>query len=152
MKNGRVDVPKIEAKLLGNTITGQLTAENADSDKPAVKGSLQAKGADLAGLLAVAAGFQADGAGLRDMAKELRKEKDKSFNVSADFDADMNSGRIELPKLSADLLGLEIRGSVKGDDVDSRRAMARSTASSPLPAKIPVPCCAPSVRPTWPNR
>lgn len=118
MKTGRVDVPKIEAKLLGNTITGQLTAENADSDKPAVKGSFEAKGADLAGLLAVAAGFQAGGAWLRDMAKELRKEKNKSFNVSADFDADMKSGRIELSKLAADLLGLEIRGSVKGEDLD----------------------------------
>ena len=63
MKNGRVDVPKIGSQAARQyDHRTAYRAENADSDKPAVKGSLQAKGADLAGLLAVAAGFQADGA------------------------------------------------------------------------------------------
>jgi uncharacterized protein involved in outer membrane biogenesis len=115
---GLASLPKLNAKLLGNTVTGEVFATNADSDKPAVKGSLKASGPDLPSMIAVAAQFQADGKALTDMARSLAKEKDKGFNLEASFDTDLKAGRIDLPKLSADLIGLEIRGNMKGREVD----------------------------------
>ena len=118
MGEGKASLPKLNAKLLGNTITGEVFATNANSDKPAVKGSLKASGADLPSLIAVAAQFQEDGKALTEMASSLAKEKNKAFNIEASFDTDLKEGRIDLPTLSADLLGLEIRGGMKGKDVD----------------------------------
>ena len=115
---GLASLPKLNVKLLGNTITGEVFATHADTDKPAIKGTLKASGPDLPSMLAVAAQFQADGKALTDMAKSLAKEKAKGFKVEANFDIDLKSGRISLPKLSADLIGLEIRGNMKGEDVD----------------------------------
>ena len=65
-------MPKLEAKLLGNTIGGTVQAENADTDKPAVKGTLKAQGPDFPALLAVAATFQQDGAPLADACEIAR--------------------------------------------------------------------------------
>ena len=115
---GKASLPKLNAKLLGNTITGEVFATNVDRDKPAVKGSLKASGADLPSLIAVAAQFQEDGKALTEMASSLAKEKNKAFNIEASFDTDLKEGRIDLPTLSADMLGLEIRGGMKGKDVD----------------------------------
>lgn len=115
---GRVALPKLDAKLLGNTINGALVVSNATTDKPALKGTLKAIGPDLPSMLAVASGFQGDGKALRDMARRLAAEPDKRFDISADFDTDLAAGRIDVPTLSADLLGLRLRGGMKGQNVD----------------------------------
>ena len=118
MAKGTVSVPKLDARLLGNSITGQVQASNINGEKPAAKGSLKASGADLPALLAIASQLQENGESLRDMAAGLAKEKNKSFALEISFDADMQSGRIDVDKFSADLLGLQIRGGLKGQDVD----------------------------------
>ncbi len=115
---GRVSLPKLTAELLGNSINGAVVVSNANTPEPAVKGTLKALGPDLPSLLAVVSGFQGDGKPLRDMARRLAGESDKRFDISADFDADLASGRIDVPTLSADLLGLSARGSMKGHEVD----------------------------------
>lgn len=115
---GRAALPKLEARLLGNTVSGELVATNAASDDRAVKGTLEASGPDLPSMLAVLSGFQADGKALRDMAKSLAAEKDKRFDIDTNFDADMQTGRIDVPALSAELLGLTVRGSMQGQKVD----------------------------------
>ncbi|MGR8918945.1 MAG: AsmA family protein [Gammaproteobacteria bacterium] len=117
MKAGTAKLPKLDARLLGNTITGEVSATNIN-DKPAAKGSLKASGKDLAALLAIASQFSADGQGLRDMGAALAKEKNKAFDVELGFDADMGAGRIKLDKLDADLLGLAVTGGLTGTDVD----------------------------------
>ena len=122
MAKGVADLPKLEAKLLGNTITGSVSASKLNGDKPAAKGSLNAKGADLAGMLAIASQFQADGAGLRDMAKQLAKEKNKGFNVDVGFDTDLDEGSIALDTLKAELLGLTIDGQLVGSGVDFEKS------------------------------
>ena len=50
---------------------------------------------------------------LYEVITRLTREKNKSFRLEVGFDADMDAGSIELPKLSADLLGLEVH--VVGD-------------------------------------
>jgi AsmA protein len=118
---GHVKVPDLAARLLGNTVAGDVLVTNAASDEPAVKGSLTASGPDFPALLAVASGFQADGAGLGQIAKRLAAEKQKAFNIKAAFNSDLAAGRIDVPELSADVVGLAIRGNVKGQGVDLER-------------------------------
>ncbi|MEQ8231038.1 MAG: AsmA family protein, partial [Gammaproteobacteria bacterium] len=118
LAKGTADLPTLEATLLGNQVSGHVAARNLDKDEPAASGALTARGGDLPAMLAIASQFQADGAALRDMAKRLTKEKNKSFEVEVGFDADLGSGSIELPKLSADLLGLAVRGGLTGKNVD----------------------------------
>ena len=118
LSNGRVDLPKLSAKILGNDITGAVQATNAGSGKPAVKGQLKASGPDLPSLIAVAAVFQQN-AFMRDMAQSLASTTDKAFTIETTFDTDMKQGRIDLPKLAATGLGLTIDGKLKGQDIES---------------------------------
>lgn len=118
LAKGVATVPKLEAKMLGNDITGRFDATGIDGDEPAVKGSLTAAGADLPSLLAVAAQFQEDGVAMSDMAKSLAKEKNKAFRVEVDFDSDLGKGRIDLSKLKANLVGLDVDATLKGRNVD----------------------------------
>ncbi|MGE0482517.1 MAG: AsmA family protein [Gammaproteobacteria bacterium] len=118
LAKGTAVVPALDAKLLGNSVTGNVSASGIDGDKPAAKGKLEARGADLPALLAIASQFQADGAGLRDLAAGLAKEKDRAFALAAGFDTDLGSGRLEVPTLSAQLMGLDVKGALKGDGVD----------------------------------
>jgi len=125
LAKGTANLPKLDARLLGNTVTGQIAASGIDGDKPAAKGTLTARGTDLPAMLAIASQFQTDGKGLRDLAKGLAKEKDRAFDIQIAFDTDMKTGRIDLPQLSADLLGLEIRGGLKGEGVDFEKSQGK---------------------------
>lgn len=117
---GNINLPKLSAKLMGNTITGNVASIPTKGDKPAVKGSINAKGADLPSLLAIAATFQGPDSGLHEMAKSLAKGSNKSFNVDANFESDMNQGRIDLSKLSAQGVGLNIDGKLNAKNMSSK--------------------------------
>ncbi|MCP5199660.1 MAG: AsmA family protein [Gammaproteobacteria bacterium] len=118
LAKGTAVVPALEAKLLGNTVSGNVSASGIDGDKPAAKGKIEARGADLPALLAIASQFQAEGAGLRDLAAGLAKEKDRAFVLQAGFDTDLASGRLDVPSISAQLMGLDIKGALTGEGVD----------------------------------
>lgn len=122
MSEGVAAVPKLAAKILGNTISGEVNASKLDGDKPAAKGKLTAKGADLPAMLAIASQFQGDGAALRDMAKLLAKEKNKGFEMNVGFDTDLDEGRLALDTLNASLLGLQIDGQLSGNGVDFEKS------------------------------
>ena len=119
-ESGKLNVPKLDAKVMGNTITGNVASIDAKGDKPAVKGTINAKGPDLPSLLAIAATFQGPDSGLHEMAKSLAKGKNKSFNVDANFESDPNEGRIDLSKLSAQGAGLNIDGKLNAKNMDSK--------------------------------
>lgn len=55
---GQALVPRLEARLLGTTISGSLEAANIQSAQPDVRGAIKAEGPDLPALLAVAARFR----------------------------------------------------------------------------------------------
>ncbi len=115
---GTASLPTFSARLLGNSLSGELSASKIDQDQPAASGKLQASGADLPALLTLASQFQAEGESLRDMAKGLRAEKDRGFSVSIAFDSDLGDGRVDLPTLSAELMGLKLSGSLQGRKLD----------------------------------
>ena len=119
-EGGKFNLPKLDAKIMGNTISGNVASIDAKGDKPAVKGSINANGPDLPSLLAIAATFQGAESGLHDIAKNLAKGKNKSFNVDANFESDPNEGRIDLSKLAAQGAGLNIDGKLNAKNMDSK--------------------------------
>lgn len=119
MQSGRINLPKLEARLLGNTISGNVASSASGGDKPALQGSINASGPDLPSLLAIAATFQGPDSALHEISKSLSSAPNKAFTVKMNFATDANSGRIDLPLLSAKGLGLTIDGKLKGQNMDS---------------------------------
>ncbi len=116
-KSGQINLPKVEAKLLGNTISGNVASTESGGDKTALKGSVNASGPDLPSLLAIAATFQGPESGLHEMSKSLSGAPNKSFTLTTSFTT--GAGSVDLPQLSAKGLGLVIDGKLKGQNMDS---------------------------------
>jgi AsmA protein len=93
-----VRVSDMDIKVLGAIIQGQVEANNLKSDKPAVKGKLKAMGPDLPAIMQIIGQFEAgDDPKLKNLGQQLAKVKDKSFNVVAEFDANLEQGNILVP-------------------------------------------------------
>lgn len=117
LKTGAVDIPSLSIKALGLTTTAKLNAKQVSSDTPSVSGELKANGPDLPLLIQIASAFQPKDSGLPTLAADLGKIKDKKFNIDTRFNADMKSGKIDLPSLTANALGFTISGNLKGDNI-----------------------------------
>ncbi len=118
LEAGRAALPRLDAKLLGDTLSGKLLANNAASKQPAIQGEFKASGADFPALLAVVAASQGKNTSLAAMAQSLARESDKRFSFESGFDADLARGTIALSKLSAEVGGLTLSGALRGEDVD----------------------------------
>lgn len=119
MQSGVINLPTLEAKVLGNTISGNIASTKAGGDKAALKGNIDASGPDLPSLLAIAATFQGPDSALHEISKSLSTAPNKSFSLKTNFKTDANSGRVDLPQLSAKGLGLSIDGKMTGKNLDS---------------------------------
>ena len=119
MQRGVLDVPTLDASLLGNKISGNVKSTGTDAAKPSFTGALSATGPDLPALLAIVATFQGADSGLHKLANSLSSAPDKAFSLASNFERDGKSARITLPKLSAQGLGLVIDGSLQGENLDS---------------------------------
>lgn len=119
MDTGTVNVPTLQANLLGADITGTLTASRVNTETPAVKGKLSASGPDLPTLVEVVGMLQGGSAGeLTRIGRDLSRVPDKSFRVQADFDADLEAGNVQLPALTATLLGFNVNGKLDAKDIN----------------------------------
>ena len=116
-KTGTVIIPKLSIKALGMTTAGTLKARKFTSDKPAYSGELKVKGPDLPLLMLIAGSLQANDSALLKLAKDLGKLKQKDFSLETRFDADMASGKIDIPSLNLNALGLAVNGNLKGDNI-----------------------------------
>ena len=114
---GNVNVSNLDAKLLGATINGQVDASNVKSDKPAAKGRLKATGPDLPALMQVIGQLQGGDSSLKVYGKRLATVPERAFDISAEFDADMKSGNINVPTLSAKALGITTSGQLNAKDI-----------------------------------
>jgi len=120
LKRGDVNVPEFKAHLLGADIQGSVKATNIHSDTPAAHGSLTAGGPDLPTLLQVLGQFQTGkDRTLARYGRQLQALPDKAFTVNTTFDADLGSGDINVPALSADALGIHLAGNLKATDMQS---------------------------------
>ncbi|MCG8325273.1 MAG: AsmA family protein, partial [Thiotrichales bacterium] len=117
LASGAVNVPVLTAKLLGAEITGAVNTA-ADST---IKGQLKASGSDLPSLLRLAGNLQGGESGLGTAGKKLSSMKAKSFVVDAACAANQQAGDIDVPKLSATALGLEIAGALKARGFKDKR-------------------------------
>ena len=137
LKTGSVDIPSLSIKALGLTTTAKLNARQVSSDTPAISGELQASGPDLPLLIQIASAFQPKDSGLPALADDLGKIKDKKFNVDTRFNADMKSGKIDLPSLAANALGFTVSGNLKGDNI--QKSSGNMAGKFSIVSKTPKP-------------
>jgi len=119
MAKGEVNVSSLDARLLGAVIQGKVNAGQVTSGKPSAKGSLKATGPDLPALMQIAGQFAGKDSALTQYGQKLAKVDNKSFDLSADFDANLGKGNIDIPTLSAKGLGITLNGKLKGSDINS---------------------------------
>ncbi|MBI4695023.1 MAG: AsmA family protein [Gammaproteobacteria bacterium] len=116
MESGIVKVPALEAKLVGATLTGNIDAERANTDEPAVHGRLHAAGADLPAVVLVASQLQGlDAKQSEALQQALAKAGDKSFDVATALDGDLAKGEMKLDQLQIRVLGNELGGQFAAD-------------------------------------
>ncbi|MFP6780448.1 MAG: AsmA family protein, partial [Gammaproteobacteria bacterium] len=87
MDKGLINVPTLEAKLLGNAISGNV-ASKPSGDKASVAGNVNASGPDLPSLLAIVATFQGPESGLHEMSNSLSGSPNQSFKLTTSFESD----------------------------------------------------------------
>ncbi|MFT5395061.1 MAG: AsmA protein, partial [Gammaproteobacteria bacterium] len=137
LKTGAVDIPSLSIKALGLTTTAKLNAKQVSSDTPSISGELKANGPDLPLLIQIASAFQPKDSGLPALADDLGKIKDKKFDIDTRFNADMKSGKIDLPSLAANALGFTISGNLKGDNI--QKSSGNMGGKFSITSKTPKP-------------
>ena len=102
----RLALTRLSGKLLGNQAEFSLNARNLRSGSPAVTGTLQAAGPDLAALLALSNSLP----NLRTLLDTLPDPSAKAYAFSARFNADTSQEQAQLSALTANFLGLNLAG------------------------------------------
>ena len=113
LEKGKIKLSSLDAKLLGAAINGHIDTSNIQTSTPAATGMLKATGPDLPALMQVLGQFETGKEPkLKEYGQQLSKVADKSFDISAGFDADMKGGNINVPDLSAKVLGISATGQI----------------------------------------
>lgn len=134
METGAVNVPTLQANLLGADITGTVAASRVNTETPAVSGNLTAAGPDLPTLVEVLGTLQGGSEGrLTQIGRDLSRVPDKTFRVQADFAADMESGVLEVPELYVALVGATINGNVSGTRIQTQTPQLRGQLNAQGP-------------------
>ncbi len=116
-KTNTVSIPALSIKALGMTASGNLKARKINSESPAVSGELKATGPNLPLILQIAGSMQTGDSQLPQLARDLGKIKKKGFDIETRFDTDLASGKIDLPSLKFNALGLSLNGNLKGNNI-----------------------------------
>ena len=101
----------LDLNALGVTMQGELRASEIDSSEPDVSVSLELRGADL--------GLPFKVAGIEPLASRLAEAAPRGFTLSADLDADLKRGDIDVSTLSAQLLGAAFNAQIKARNIRS---------------------------------
>ena len=109
---GAASISDLVFDVLDTHVDGNITAYKLQSGKPAVKSKLHITGKDLSLLFKVAE--------IEPLAGQLARLKDKSFNLNADLDADMEHGDANLVGLIVNMLGAVIKGEVHAGNIHSK--------------------------------
>lgn len=113
-KTNTVSIPSLSIKALGMIASGNLKVKNLNSDSPALSGALKANGPNLPLLMQIAGSLQD---GDSQLANDLGKLEQKAFDIDTQFDADMASGKIDLPSLNVNAFGFKVNGNLKGNNI-----------------------------------
>jgi len=117
---GTIEIPALEFRALGTTVSGAVSAGNLNTEAPVFNGRLNASGPDLPLLIQVI-GQVTEGreSALNTYGRQLRTVSNKSFAIDAPFDVNMATGSIDLSNIDARFLGFKVTGNVQGNDFQS---------------------------------
>lgn len=139
---GSLTVSGLDANLLDATITGDISATNLQSGTPIIKGDINASGPDLPTLLEVAGQLQGGSdSPLARYGRDLQQSPDQSFLLNSSFDANLETGNINIPALEARALGTVISGNITASNMNTETPIfqGRLNASGPdLPLLMQV--------------
>lgn len=112
LKAGTASVKNMLLNVLGMKVAGDVEAKNIRSPAPSVATSVDINGSDLALLFKVAE--------IEPLASQLAGLRDRRFNLKSVVDADLDRGDVSVPEFNAQLLGANIKGQVKAQNVRSK--------------------------------
>lgn len=121
MKKGEVTVSRLEADVLGSTVSAKLAGSRFDTKTPAISASLAAKGPDLPALIRLG-GAMTGNAMLDELGKGLAAEPRRAFDLGLELDADLKSGQISAREVRADAVNLVLRGALDAKDINDPNA------------------------------
>ncbi len=127
---GTAGVTDLNLTGLDSKLTGDISLSNLDAGVPALDGSIDATGKNLALLLKVLDLPAAD---------VLASARDKSFAITTRFVSDTAAGTASMPSLDARLLGTAVNGQLEGRRLgdDTPAFKGKLSASGPdLPALL----------------
>ena len=134
MADGDVDISDLEANLLGANIEADISANNVQSDVPAIQSTFNASGPDLPTLLQVLGQLQGGAdSSLTQLANQITGVGNRSFDLSASIDADMDDGDLNISGLQASLLGANIRGDIQASNIKSTTPAFEGTINATGP-------------------
>jgi len=116
-KTNTISIPALSIKALGMSAAGNLKAKKINSESPAVSGELKAQGPNLPLIMQIAGSMQGGESQLPTLANDLGKLKKKDFSIETRFDTDLASGKVNLPSLNVNALGLKLNGNLKGENI-----------------------------------
>ena len=130
---GDLSISNLRADLLDASIEGSISAQALQTETPVINGSINASGPDLPTLLEVAGQFQGRDSELSRYGRELQQSPDHSFRVNTSFNADLESGVVEIPAMEIQVLGAILSGTVSAGNIneDSPFFNGRLNASGP---------------------
>ena len=124
LEAGIAKISKLSLNGLGVELNGYLEAIDIESEAPGARGAINLKGNDLA-LVFNALELP--------VAKQINKLKDRVFNFTTEFDADMQSGSVSVPTLKGTVLGANINASLEAERVASDKPNAKGELSAQGP-------------------
>lgn len=116
LATGKLDLPRFDARVLGNTLTARLSAPEDAGEPGNFTGELRAEGPDLGVLALTAAGL--GGAGDTELAAlqaVLAKHPARRFTLHAPLAANLTRRQLSLSALAATIYGNDVRGNLRLD-------------------------------------
>jgi AsmA protein len=124
---GTLKVPTLQARLLNADIDGNVSVERFTSAAPALQGSLNAQGPDLATLIEVAGMLQGGSDSiLSQTGRDLSRLPDKAFRVTTDFAADLDAATVAVPRFELAMFGASISGNIDASNINDSAALQAS--------------------------
>ncbi len=131
---GTLSVSGLDANLLDASISGDISASNLQSGNPVITGTINASGPDLPTLLEVAGQLQGGrNSTLAGYGRELQNSPNQDFLLRTRFDANMDTGNINVPELELNALGTVISGNVTGSEINTGTPVLRGRLNASGP-------------------
>lgn len=122
MDSGDVKLTQFDGQLLGASLSGHFDASKANTEQPAFKGEMKARGADLPAVLVVAAALQGRDSFLAAIAQSAARDSHKQFSFESSFDADFKAETANLSRLTLSGLGLTVQANIAAEQILSKPA------------------------------